>query len=182
MSAPTYFVATDGINEPTVWRQSNADAPIAIVRRCDLAATHRDEAWTALTSRMSATADGAATGAVYATQLAAEIVERLVDVETVNVITSGLSGGHIVSVYVTTADAFDRFVTDYDVERVHLNAHTYDDGKHVTTAWTERGDVNINVYHWTEADEPDGAPCCPDPGCPGRGNQPCTFPGYVEGN
>lgn len=32
-------------------------------------------------------------------------------------------------------------------------------------------------------DEPDGAPCCPDPGCTGRApGQPCTFPGYVEGN
>lgn len=31
-------------------------------------------------------------------------------------------------------------------------------------------------------DEADGAPCCPDPGCPGRGNRPCTFPGYVDGN
>lgn len=31
--------------------------------------------------------------------------------------------------------------------------------------------------------EPDGAPCCPDLGCPGRnGTQSCTFPGYVEGN
>lgn len=28
----------------------------------------------------------------------------------------------------------------------------------------------------------DGAPCCPDPECPGRGSKPCTFPGYVEGN
>jgi hypothetical protein len=25
--------------------------------------------------------------------------------------------------------------------------------------------------------EDDGAPCCPDPGCPGN---PCTFPGYAE--
>lgn len=25
--------------------------------------------------------------------------------------------------------------------------------------------------------EADGAPCCPDPGCPGN---PCTFPGYAE--
>lgn len=31
-------------------------------------------------------------------------------------------------------------------------------------------------------DDFDGAPCCPDPGCPGRGGRPCTFPGYVEGN
>lgn len=33
-----------------------------------------------------------------------------------------------------------------------------------------------------EEGERDGAPCCPDPGCPGRGSKPCTFPGYVEGN
>lgn len=28
--------------------------------------------------------------------------------------------------------------------------------------------------------EPDGAPCCPDPGCPGRGGGECEFPGYAE--
>lgn len=26
-------------------------------------------------------------------------------------------------------------------------------------------------------DEPDGAPCCPDPDCNGN---PCTFPGYAD--
>lgn len=26
-------------------------------------------------------------------------------------------------------------------------------------------------------DEPNGAPCCPDPGCSGN---PCTFPGYAD--
>jgi hypothetical protein len=26
-------------------------------------------------------------------------------------------------------------------------------------------------------EEPDGAPCCPDPGC---GGSPCTFPGYAS--
>lgn len=31
--------------------------------------------------------------------------------------------------------------------------------------------------------EVDGAPCCPDPGCPGRnGTRPCTFPGYADWN
>lgn len=31
------------------------------------------------------------------------------------------------------------------------------------------------------ADEQDGAPCCPDPGCPGRnGTRPCEFPGYAD--
>ena len=25
----------------------------------------------------------------------------------------------------------------------------------------------------------DGAPCCPDPGCPGRSGGTCTFPGYA---
>lgn len=29
--------------------------------------------------------------------------------------------------------------------------------------------------------EPDGAPCCPDPDCPGRGRATgCTFPGYAD--
>lgn len=33
-----------------------------------------------------------------------------------------------------------------------------------------------------EEDEPDGAPCCPDPGCPGwrSGGKGCTFPGYAD--
>lgn len=32
-------------------------------------------------------------------------------------------------------------------------------------------------YVRDDEDEPDGAPCCPDPGCPGN---PCTFPGYAD--
>lgn len=28
-------------------------------------------------------------------------------------------------------------------------------------------------------DDYDPTPCCPDPGCPGRNGQDCTFPGYA---
>lgn len=45
-------------------------------------------------------------------------------------------------------------------------------------------DENIEVKFDSvdDEEEPDGAPCCPDPGCPGRFNVPgsCTFPGYAD--
>ena len=31
-----------------------------------------------------------------------------------------------------------------------------------------------------EDNEPDGAPCCPDPDCPGTARGGCTFPGYAD--
>ena len=31
-----------------------------------------------------------------------------------------------------------------------------------------------------EPSDDDGAPCCLDPGCPGRGSGDCTFPGYAD--
>jgi len=48
MSAP-YFVAPDGSNEPTIWRQRRYDRePIALIRLCEIPEPHRDEVWTAL--------------------------------------------------------------------------------------------------------------------------------------
>ncbi len=32
---------------------------------------------------------------------------------------------------------------------------------------------------WFDDAEDDGAPCCPDPECPGRYGT-CTFPGYAD--
>jgi hypothetical protein len=36
---------------------------------------------------------------------------------------------------------------------------------------------DVDDYLIEEQEEPDGAPCCPDPGCSGN---PCTFPGYAD--
>ena len=67
---------------------------------------------------------------------------------------------------------------------------SYSPGFHVVTVFA----YIITAEPWTDeideamvdkADDPedeDGAPCCPDPDCPGRGGDPakCTFPGYAD--
>ena len=43
-----FFVAVDGSNEPTIWRDHLYSDPEALVRLCDLPAKHRTMLWAAL--------------------------------------------------------------------------------------------------------------------------------------
>ena len=47
MSSP-YFVAPDGADEPTIWRDRPGRDPIALIRQCEIPEPHRREVWTAL--------------------------------------------------------------------------------------------------------------------------------------
>lgn len=48
------------------------------------------------------------------------------------------------------------------------------DGRWRTTC--DSHDTFVAEHEPEEEEEPDGAPCCPDPDC---GGSPCTFPGYA---
>lgn len=49
-------------------------------------------------------------------------------------------------------------------------------------SWTDEIDEVTLDRHGNEDEDEDGAPCCMDPDCPGRGGDPakCTFPGYAD--
>ena len=43
-----FFVAPDGENEPTIWREHLYSDDEALIRQCDLPAKNRDSLWMAL--------------------------------------------------------------------------------------------------------------------------------------
>lgn len=43
-----FYVAPDGEDEPTIWRDKLYSDPIALIRRCDLPTNNRDSLWRAL--------------------------------------------------------------------------------------------------------------------------------------
>jgi hypothetical protein len=76
--------------------------------------------------------------------------------------------------------AADAFELAEHIHR-HVRSHLLSTFFEVITGDEGPGQININgrnagtfTVSFVE-DEPDGAPCCPDPECNGN---PCTFPGY----
>lgn len=87
---------------------------------------------------------------VEATQIAAEVVDRIVDAKIVSLYAGDVAvSAFNLGIAATTSEAVDRFIEHYDVDEFHQREHIYDDGRTCRSAWTMRnGDVYIDVSFW----------------------------------